>query len=463
MQKNGHDYMLTRYRGHPLLKNKVTFDGHGIPKTDEDSLIKDVQPLVDAFLGISPPVFLTTTFFSQRNFHVFHSLSDAGKKEWLEAITYGSLFPECEQLVREKVRTLERSLDFDTGKLRGLEESLTSIQESEHAKRMNIRLEVKGFLAELRKLRQQRVALLRGLAPLSSVASDVQRLELLRAEASATLELAEREMAKTLRMTGRCAACGAVISRQTIDDLQRRSSAAVATADAALQAVIKQFPSLYAAQEKRDRLHDALMRVARKKETMHHDLKLAKQALRDSRQPIVLAEDIQRLKAQILCSKKKLAYFKFWVYGFGLQGLRTYVLQTAANFLSARMQYYLQCLVSDRVSMDMEFVNNRIVFSFNNRSYGALSGGERQSVDLCTGFALRDVAEQYNKCRFNLLILDEPFEGLDDALTVAAQSLLLDNAKDSTFFITHRVTDARFDKLLSVEKDVISKLYRIYG
>ena len=71
-------------------------------------------------------------------------------------------------------------------------------------------------------------------------------------------------------------------------------------------------------------------------------------------------------------------------------------------------------------------------------------------MDVSTGFALRDLAESYNKCRFNLLILDEPTENQDAYLTAVCQNLFVECAKPSTFLVTHRELSSRFDKVYEV-------------
>ena len=85
-------------------------------------------------------------------------------------------------------------------------------------------------------------------------------------------------------------------------------------------------------------------------------------------------------------------------------------------------------------------------------------------MDLCTGLALRDLAEHYNKCHFNMIVFDEPTESLRSPLSEAAQDLLFSTAKPSTFIIAPNSLGIDYDKVLEARKENgVSSLRTIYG
>lgn len=104
--------------------------------------------------------------------------------------------------------------------------------------------------------------------------------------------------------------------------------------------------------------------------------------------------------------------------GFGNSGLRSYIINSMlsafndkANLYATHIGMYLD------FSIDLTKSNKPMVAKIYNKnnsevSYGLLSGGEQQKVDICTSFALHDLISSNNK--INILILDEVFEGIDD-------------------------------------------------
>jgi DNA repair exonuclease SbcCD ATPase subunit len=85
-------------------------------------------------------------------------------------------------------------------------------------------------------------------------------------------------------------------------------------------------------------------------------------------------------------------------------------------------------------------------------TYADLSGGEKQSVDICLAFAMHDLLS--HKIPLNVLILDEVFEGLDREQIEAAFELIRLKAGNRTVFvITHaELIDSMGTKTITVEK-----------
>lgn len=75
----------------------------------------------------------------------------------------------------------------------------------------------------------------------------------------------------------------------------------------------------------------------------------------------------------------------------------------------------------------------------NIRFYPDLSGGEQQLINICIAFGMYDTISESNP--FNLLVLDEVFEGLDDENVEIVGDLVKSKSKGkSLFVITHKRT-----------------------
>ena len=142
MSRDGKPYVITRFRGSKEFKNKVFFEGDGIPRVVEDSHVKTVQSLINTFLGVPPQTFLATTYFAQRNFHFFHSLTDQAKKAFIESLTYGSLFEAAEAETRLQVRKQENALATLQGKIEGYEASIEAMRSQSEAEKLQLTQEV---------------------------------------------------------------------------------------------------------------------------------------------------------------------------------------------------------------------------------------------------------------------------------------------------------------------------------
>lgn len=73
------------------------------------------------------------------------------------------------------------------------------------------------------------------------------------------------------------------------------------------------------------------------------------------------------------------------------------------------------------------------------RFYADLSGGEQQLINICIAFSMYDTISESNP--FNLLVLDEVFEGLDDENVEIVGDLVKQKSRGrSLFVITHKRT-----------------------
>lgn len=159
---------------------------------------------------------------------------------------------------------------------------------------------------------------------------------------------------------------------------------------------------------------------------------------------------------------------QWWVKtGFGASGLKAYVFSAMLERLNELVVTY-----ADRLGFSVSFgvdlskpakpFVTKCLMEGEEVMFAELSGGQQQRVDLCVAFAMHDLIAF--GAETNLLIMDEPFEGLDEEGMEAAFDLLRVKAAPgkTVFIITHLpVLDALNAREMLIIRDPETKLSRI--
>ena len=117
---------------------------------------------------------------------------------------------------------------------------------------------------------------------------------------------------------------------------------------------------------------------------------------------------------------------------------RGYLLQNFIKFIDDKAKEYCQDIFGTTL-IEFKLDGNNISISYNDKQYEALSGGERQKVDLIIQFSIRDMLCKYTNFSTNLLVLDEIFDNLDDLGSQKIIDLISNKLCDisSIFIISH--------------------------
>jgi DNA repair exonuclease SbcCD ATPase subunit len=463
LRRENQQYVITRYRGHMEYKSKVFFKGPGIPLVVEDSYVRTVQGFITAFLGVNETIFLTTTYFAQRNFHHFHTLTDTHKKAFIESITYGSLFEACERLSKEQANTHQKRITFLEGQLYGLQESIKNIQSHSKEQKQQLKKDIRDARTKIESINEHLYRLEINLESYSRFVDEYNKLNDHIWTNDSKISSIQEDIERYRNNTGPCPRCGLTM----LDNLKKGRILEAETSIQKLQIhsnrLRERFKKVQAGYKKYKTTETWIDEKEHDKRNLQIQLKSIKHQLQHKDNSQELLKECETITEEINILKRELQYISFWVKGFSFTGLRAYILTNAIKYLSQQIEMYLRRVMGEKIDFELRLENNRLITECNERSYGTLSGGERQAVDLCTGLAMRDLAEQYNKSNFNLLVLDEPHEGMDKNLTAIAQSLLLEYAKPSTFLITHQGYSGNFDRLYNIRKDkghsIIEKVY----
>ena len=170
-------------------------------------------------------------------------------------------------------------------------------------------------------------------------------------------------------------------------------------------------------------------------------------------------DDIEKLKVEKDELKdsfgdfeEKLAQLTFWRTAFSRQGIRSYLLDKIVPFLNERVAHYLNILTDGGITAKFSTVkqlasgeyrenfNLEVINRHASESYEGNSGGEKRRIDLAVALAFNDFLASRSGKRFNILLLDEVFEGIDAEGLYYVIKVLEDLArrKSSVFVITHR-------------------------
>ena len=135
---------------------------------------------------------------------------------------------------------------------------------------------------------------------------------------------------------------------------------------------------------------------------------------------------------------------------------RGYLLNDIIVYINSRAKEYCK----DVFGTDLiEFVldSNNLLISYNNKEYEALSGGERQKVDLIIQFAIRDMLCRHTSFSSNIIVLDEIFDNLDDVGCQRILDLITKKLYDisSIFIISHHGNELNipYDDIIRITKD----------
>ena len=135
---------------------------------------------------------------------------------------------------------------------------------------------------------------------------------------------------------------------------------------------------------------------------------------------------------------------------------RGYLLNDIILYINKRAkQYCADIFNTDLIEFRLD--GNNLLIEYNNKEYEALSGGERQKIDLIIQFSIRDMLCKHTNFSSNIIVLDEIFDNLDDIGCQKVLDLITKEMYDisSIFIITHHGNELNipYDNIIRIEKD----------
>ena len=146
-------------------------------------------------------------------------------------------------------------------------------------------------------------------------------------------------------------------------------------------------------------------------------------------------------------------------------GIQAYVVDTLVDKLNERITHYVSMIWPNASYVIKAFKENKsgeirskfseqIVLHGKERSLGSLSGGELRCISLTVDLAVMDIVASFSGALMNPIILDEPFDGMDNANRERAIDLLYRLSQDKQFIVIDHSSEARalFSSVIKVVK-----------
>jgi DNA repair exonuclease SbcCD ATPase subunit len=135
---------------------------------------------------------------------------------------------------------------------------------------------------------------------------------------------------------------------------------------------------------------------------------------------------------------------------------RGYLLQDIILYINKRAKVYCKT-VFDTDLIEFALDGNNISISYNGKPYEALSGGERQKIDIIIQFSIRDVLCVYTGFHTNIIVLDEIFDNLDVVGSHRVIDLISRHLADvsGVFIISHHAKELNlpYDNEIIIRKN----------
>ena len=138
--------------------------------------------------------------------------------------------------------------------------------------------------------------------------------------------------------------------------------------------------------------------------------------------------------------------YDFWYKGFSPSGIPNLLIDESLPFMNNQIKTYLNIISHGRYSVSFdtlssnkkgelkEKVNINVLDNINKTQMRyQFSKGQNRLVDICTILTFRDLQNNINNVSFNILILDEILDALDDKnrrMTIGALRKILNESED---------------------------------
>lgn len=179
------------------------------------------------------------------------------------------------------------------------------------------------------------------------------------------------------------------------------------------------------------------------------------------------------LEKELLSIQNELVHHKFWVDGFGNQGIKSFLLDTIVPELNNKVSYYSSMLMDSdvKIKFDTESTlksgetrdkfNVKVLFGDKLVNYEACSSGEKGRIDATILLALQNLIFSRKASNCSFMVFDEVFEHLDSIGIERTVNLLKEEAKNKAIFlISHQqeLADYFDNQIIVHNKNGISTL-----
>lgn len=480
LYKSGNKYTVTRTHKY---KNEGEKFGSGSLNVYEDGdsvserLKRDSQQVVNDILGVSENVFMNSVMFGQ-NMRRFMETSGEDKKEifssffeldWIDrarerAAALYSEYTTKEREAQEQERLLQSKIESMMAERDRYDQYISGFEEDKINKIAGLQnqidllpvLEIKtGFNQDAFELLKKELDDCRTEYFTTQSENQSKEREMRRIEADI------RKMKET-KIEENCPTCGGAIKQEVVFDLKNKIELDIMYAEKELSAIVIQDLSALRAkveelkkrvdvmeyqktnQEQNNSLFES---VERQKKMIMDLIEIEKNS--QPVQSIDFTEEINKLQEKIQTVdsgqyKTTITALKWWQgTGFAGGGLKAYIVNDILKRLNLIINKYAERLdMSIEIKIDTEKARKGFITSVYKSdgtavNFQALSGGEKQRINLSISFAIFDMIEM-SAGGFNFMVFDEAFNGLDQDGIFEIHQMLKDRAVSKQIIIvTH--------------------------
>ena len=190
----------------------------------------------------------------------------------------------------------------------------------------------------------------------------------------------------------------------------------------------------------REQIEELKRRLASKADELQNHDPYAEIIVQTKTEIDTLVAKTESVRAEITEGEELIPYYNYWVYGFGDEGIRAYIIDGILPALNARINYWLQFLIENKIQLT--FDNKFEVTIERNPAdgdpfvYAATSGGERRRINLAISQAFAHVMMISSGVIPSICSLDEVALNVDLPGVHGIYAMINELAKDRQIFVT---------------------------
>lgn len=172
----------------------------------------------------------------------------------------------------------------------------------------------------------------------------------------------------------------------------------------------------------------------------------------------------EEYRGEITNLEKRVPYFDFWIKAFGDNGIRSFILDEIIPILNARINYWLQFLIDNRIKLTFDSSLDEKIEKLDKKFlYRGMSGGEVQRVNLGIALAFAQVMMLSAGTSPSIIFLDEVGTNLDRPGIQAIYNTICELSRERQVLVTTHDPDLQellsgYDTITIVKENGVSRL-----
>lgn len=145
-------------------------------------------------------------------------------------------------------------------------------------------------------------------------------------------------------------------------------------------------------------------------------------------------------EAEVKALEAELPYYEYWIKGFGDHGIRKWVVDGIIPELNARVNYWLQFLIDNKITLKFDNELNEVIernpVDGDPYIYYAMSTGQRRRLNLAVSQSFAHIMTLSSGSVPSLVFLDEVTTNVDPLGVQGIYNMISELAEDKQVFVT---------------------------